>query len=278
MSVIEGVLFWVSIFLYFVTFILHLIDSVFRKEGAGRNAWNVFLAGFLLQTLTILWRWYISGRIPVMVSYEHYQIGSWFIAVAAIGGGLFYPRMRIVSMPVAAVILLMLGVGVGTPSDMAPMRPPFRSNWLFIHIGFAWFAWGCFVVATVLAVAYILKRPGKVEGRFLQKFPSREIMDELMMKLILFGFVCQGLMIAAGAIWAHQLWGRYWAWDPIETWSLVCWLVYGLVLHFRLMMGWKGVKIAVSVIFAILTAIVYFWGIGFLPESHTSLMLMNTVK
>lgn len=273
MSVTEGILLWSSVFIYFVSFMLSLIDAVFKKEAAGKRAWTVFLAGFLIQTATILWRWHLSGRVPVMVSYEHYQIGSWSIGLAAAVSGLAYPRMRIVSLPAAALIMIMLGVGVGTPSGMDPLRPPFRSNWLFIHIGFAWFAWGCFVVAAVLAAAYLMKSFKRNEGRLLQKFPSREIMDELMMKLILFGFVCQGLMIAAGAIWAHQLWGRYWAWDPIETWSLVCWLVYGLVVHFRLMMGWKGAKIAVMVILALITAIVYFWGIGFLPESHTTLML-----
>jgi ABC-type transport system involved in cytochrome c biogenesis permease subunit len=82
-------------------------------------------------------------------------------------------------------------------------------------------------------------------------------------------------MVAAGAVWAHQLWGRYWGWDPVETWSLVCWLVYGLVLHFRLMMGWKGVKMAIMVILSLSTAIIYFWGIGFIPESHTSMMMMD---
>ncbi len=273
MSPVEGILFWASMFVYFASFALHLTDAVFAKEKMGRLAWNVFLAGFVFQTLTIGWRWYVSGRIPVMVSYEHYQLGAWFIGLSTILGGLLYSKMRILSMASAAVMLFMLGVGVGTPSEMTPLRPPYKSNWLFIHIGFAWFAWGCFVVATAMAAVYIIKTYKKDEGRFLRKFPSPGVLDELMIRFIIFGFICQGLMIAAGAIWAHQLWGRYWGWDPIETWSLVCWLVYGLVLHFRLMMGWKGTKIAVLVIFSLFTAIVYFWGIGFLPESHTSLML-----
>ncbi len=273
MAVSEGFLFWSSLVVYFGGFVLFLIDAVFKKEKAGTFAWNLYIGGVLLQTATILWRWHLSGRIPVMVSYEHYQLGSWCIAVTALAVGLWYPRMRIVSLPAAAIVILMLGIGIDTPSGMDPMRPPFRSNWLFIHIGFAWFAWGCFVVATVLAVVFLLKRSGKNEGRLLAKFPSREILDELMMKLILFGFICQGLMIAAGAIWAHQLWGRYWGWDPIETWSLVCWLAYGLVLHLRLMMNWRGVIMAWMIIVALLTAIMYFWGIGFMPESHTTLML-----
>ncbi len=273
MSLTEGVLFWASLFLYFGAVIAHLVDAVFKRPGAAGAAWRLFLAGLLIQTTTILWRWYLSGRIPVMVSYEHYQLGAWCIGLSAAVCGMRYPRLRMLALPAAAAILFMLGIGVGTPSGMEPLRPPYKSNWLFIHIGFAWFAWGCFVVAAMLAVIYLIKRPGRPEGALAGRFPSREILDDVMMKLILFGFICQGLMIAAGAIWAHQLWGRYWAWDPIETWSLVCWLAYGLVLHFRLMMGWKGTSLAVMVIIALGTAIVYFWGIGLGAESHTSLML-----
>lgn len=275
MSKIEGLLLWPSMFGYTAVFILYLIVTVFKKDRLENKAWALFIVSFLFQTASIGWRWYISGRIPVMVSYEHYQLGSWFVALSTIIGGMFYSKMRITSMGSTLVVLLMLAVGMNTYSEMDPLRPPFRSNWIFIHIGFAWFAWGCFVVAAVLGVAYLFKGPGKEEGSIMRKFPSRKIMDELMVKMILFGFICQGLMVAAGAVWAHQLWGRYWGWDPVETWSLVCWLVYGLVLHFRLMMGWKGVKMAIMVILSLSTAIIYFWGIGFIPESHTSMMLMD---
>jgi cytochrome c-type biogenesis protein CcsB len=258
---------------YLAVIIMYLMVFIFKKDKLENRAWILFIASYLFQTASILYRWYVSGRVPVMVSYEHYQLGAWFIGLATLIGGIFYRQMRIATVGSAAAMLVMLGIGMNTYSAMEPMRPPFRSNWLFIHIGFAWFAWGCFVVATVLAIAYLFKRKGREEDRFVRKFPSREIMDELMMKFILFGFICQGLMIVAGAIWAHQLWGRYWGWDPIETWSLVCWLAYGLVLHMRLMMGWKGAKMAWMVIAALLTAIMYFWGIGFMPASHTTLML-----
>jgi cytochrome c-type biogenesis protein CcsB len=275
MSKIEGLLLWPAMFGYTAVFIMYLTVTVFKKDRFENRAWGIFIISFTFQTASIAWRWYVSGRIPVMVSYEHYQLGSWFVALSTILGGIFYRKMRIVSMGSTLVILLMLAVGMNTYSEMDPLRPPFRSNWIFIHIGFAWFAWGCFVVASVLGIAYLLKGPGKEEGRVMRKFPSREIMDDLMVKMILFGFICQGLMVAAGAVWAHQLWGRYWGWDPVETWSLVCWLVYGLVLHFRLMMGWKGAKMAIMVILSLSTAIIYFWGIGFVPESHTSMMMMD---
>lgn len=274
MSILEGLLLWPAVFGYLVVFLLYLALAVFNK-GKEKIPWRIFIAGFLFQTASIGWRWYVSGRAPVMVSYEHYQLGSWFIGLVMLGSGYLYRQMRIFAMGAAVVMLLMLGVGVGTESAMEPMRPPFRSNWLIIHIGFAWFAWGCFVVAAVLGVVYLLKRPNRTEGNFLARFPSREIMDDLMMKQVLFGFICQGLMIIAGAIWAHQLWGRYWGWDPIETWSLICWLVYGVALHLRLMMGWRGGRLAVLVIAALSTAAICFWGIGLGPQSHTSLMLLE---
>lgn len=275
MSRIEGFLLWPGMFGYAAVFIMYLMSAIFNKNHLEKRAWMLFVAGFVMQTASILWRWHESGRIPVMVSYEHYQLGSWFIGLAMVIGGLAWRQMRITALGAIPVMLIMLGVGMNTYSAMDPMRPPFRSNWLFIHIGFAWFAWGCFVVAAVLAGAYLMKKPGRAEGKLLARFPSREIMDELMVKQILFGFICQGLMIVAGAIWAHQLWGRYWGWDPIETWSLVCWLAYGLVLHFRLMMNWRGNKMAIMVLLALATAIMYFWGIGFMPESHTTLMMME---
>jgi cytochrome c-type biogenesis protein CcsB len=274
-TTIEGILLWASMFSYFFTFILYLTGAVFKKEKLTGLGWRLFILSFILQTLTILWRWYVSGRVPVMVSYEHYQLGTWFIAVATIISGILYNPSRIIASITTPAILIMLGIGIGTPSEMIPLAPPYKSNWLFIHIGFAWFAWGCFFVATGLAVVYLFKKENRQEGWFLAKFPSRNIIDELMVKLIIFGFICQGLMIIAGAIWAHQLWGRYWGWDPIETWSLICWLVYGVVLHLRLMMGWKGRKMAIIVILALTTAIVYFWGIGFGPQSHTKLMLFE---
>jgi len=145
---------------------MYLMVAVFRKERFANKAWLLFIMGFLLQTTSIIYRWHVSGRAPVMVSYEHYQVGSWFIGLATILGGYFYRQLRIASIGSAAVMLIMLGVGMNTYSEMDPMRPPFRSNWLFIHIGFAWFVWGCFVVASVLAIAYLFRERGRDMGRF----------------------------------------------------------------------------------------------------------------
>jgi ABC-type transport system involved in cytochrome c biogenesis permease subunit len=73
-------------------------------------------------------------------------------------------------------------------------------------------------------------------------------------------------MIAAGSIWAKNLWGSYWSWDPVETWSLLSWLVYGVALHLRVTMGWRGRKLAWLLVFAIIGVLVSFWGVNLIME------------
>jgi ABC-type transport system involved in cytochrome c biogenesis permease subunit len=104
MSKIEGLLLWPAMFGYTAVFIMYLIVTVFKKDRFENRAWGVFIISFIFQTASIAWRWYVSGRIPVMVSYEHYQLGSWFVALSTILGGIFYRKMRIVSMGSTLVI------------------------------------------------------------------------------------------------------------------------------------------------------------------------------
>ena len=87
-------------------------------------------------------------------------------------------------------------------------------------------------------------------------------LDEIMIRSTAFGFATEAIMIAAGAIWAKNLWGSYWSWDPVETWSLLTWVTYGLVLHLRTTLGWRGRRLAWVSVFAVVTVIVTAWGVN----------------
>jgi len=100
----------------------------------------------------------------------------------------------------------------------------------------------------------------------LAKLPPLEMLDDMMFRYVVFGFITDAVMIATGAIWAKDLWGNYWSWDPVETWSLVSWLLYGLVIHLRVSLGWKGSKLAWLAIVAIIGVLVSFWGVNFIVE------------
>ena len=154
-----------------------------------------------------------------------------------------------------------------------PLTPNFKSWWLWVHVVFAWFAYGSFAVSSGLGVVYILKNRAKdVETRLWGLFPEVDLLDDIILRFVSFGFIAQTMMLISGSIWANSLWGSYWSWDPLETWSLVTWLTYGVIIHFRLTLGWKGNRIAWLVIAALLTEIITFYGIGLITTVHTPLL------
>jgi len=168
-----------------------------------------------------------------------------------------------------------LGRGMMGGAALMPLAPPFQSNWLWVHVGFAWLAFGAFTMASAVGVVYLLKDREGLNQRakdFYEKFPPLEILNDLGLRLIAFGFVADTVMITTGAIWAGKLWGRYWSWDPVETWSLITWLIYGTNLHLRLTYGWKGRKAAWLAIISIAGVIILFFGLGFISKLHTRLL------
>jgi ABC-type transport system involved in cytochrome c biogenesis permease subunit len=77
-----------------------------------------------------------------------------------------------------------------------------------------------------------------------ERLPAAERLDLYAHQFLLMAFLFLGVMIVAGSLWAHQSWGRYWAWDPIETSALGTWIAYGVILHFRVLHGWSGRRMA----------------------------------
>ena len=116
-------------------------------------------------------------------------------------------------------------------------RVLFVSNWL---------------VATLIAIPICLgfyaivflvrNLPAESKAKLLDRFPNPEILDELGYQLILLGFLFLSAGIITGAVWAHSAWGRYWGWDPKETWALITWFIYAGLLHGRVTAGWRGRK------------------------------------
>jgi ABC-type transport system involved in cytochrome c biogenesis permease subunit len=106
-----------------------------------------------------------------------------------------------------------------------------------------------------------------------EKFPSLDRLDELIFRYVIFGFITDTIMIGAGAIWAKDLWGSYWSWDPVETWSLVSWLIYGITIHLRVTFGWRESRLAWLAIIALSSVIISFFGVTFVVSS--SLHMFN---
>jgi cytochrome c-type biogenesis protein CcsB len=97
-----------------------------------------------------------------------------------------------------------------------------------------------------------------------------KVLDDLNYQSLKFGFPLLTLGIITGAVWANYAWGRYWDWDPKETWSLITWLLYAALLHQRLTVGWRGRKAAIMAIAGFLAALFTFLGVNLLLSGlHT---------
>ena len=127
--------------------------------------------------------------------------------------------------------------------------PALQSYWLDIHVTAMTLATGIFFVAAVLGVVYLaVDRYNRrvAAGRaqpghgIVRRLPGIEQLDRLTYRTVVFGFPVWTFGVIAGAIWADQAWGRYWGWDPVETWAFITWVLYAAFLHARATAGWRG--------------------------------------
>ena len=136
--------------------------------------------------------------------------------------------------------------------------------------------WGLALIVAVplclvfIAAVYLVHRmPGESKAKLLDRFPETRVLDELGYQLILLGFLFLSVGIITGAVWANSAWGRYWGWDPKETWSLITWFVYATLLHARLTRGWHGRRIAYLSMVGFAAVIFTYFGVNLLPGLHS---------
>lgn len=260
-----GALFWATLVIYALAVAGQIFGRVFGRARLVTWALGVVAVGFVLHTAVVAWRWVESGHVPTIGNFENALVGGWFIVAMTLWAGWRerYPLLAAGALPFA---LLILGVGAMSDTEARPLVAALQSFWLYIHIFFAWLAYGAYTVACGAGILYLVRTR---KGAAPPDATERERLgglDELMLRAVVFGFITDTIMIAAGSIWAKNLWGAYWSWDPVETWSLLSWLVYGLALHLRITLGWHGRRFAWVVVVAIIGVLVSFWGVNLVME------------
>ena len=259
-----AVLFWTTAVLYALVVAMQLFGQVFNRERWIELAQYGVIAGFALHSVLVAWRWIATGHVPTIGNFENALVGSWFIAGMTLWAS-WKQRFPLLAAGALPFALLILGGGVLSDTSAQPMVASLQSFWLYIHIFFAWLAYGAYTVACGAGINYLMK--SRKDSPAEQDVLGR--IDELMFRATVFGFITDSVMIAAGSIWAKDLWGSYWSWDPVETWSLLSWLVYGVALHLRITRGWRGRKLAWLLIFAIIGVLISFWGVNIVMEGSS---------
>ncbi|MDH5523947.1 MAG: cytochrome c biogenesis protein CcsA [Desulfobulbaceae bacterium] len=251
--IVEAVCHWVAVSFYLMAtafFTKFLVNSNHKNLTSG---WWLSLIGMIPHTLSLGIRWYAVGHGPYLQQAESLS----FLAYGAIGMFLAFshkaPKLKsigVILMP-CALLLLALRFFSAPGNEMPPAT--FTGIWFIIHTISIVPAMGAFVIALGASVLYLLPKRG---GGFSVKLPAPEVLDAYNHQFAGLAFICWGIMIIAGAIWAEQSWGRYWGWDAIETWSLITWIFLGLLLHLRRFFDWQGKNAAWAMIFCFMVSVV----------------------
>lgn len=270
MAPAEAILFWGAVALYALATGGIVYALVFRNESF--IGWMISLAtvGFVAQGGAIAVRYLAQGHLPWAGDYENALFGGWFIVGATLLVAWRHRALQVIAVGTLPLTFLLMGYGAMRNPVLTPLEASLRSNWLAVHVFFAWLAFGAYALAMSGGIVWLLKRraSGRPAGNPVYgRFPSLDRLDELVFRWIVFGFVTDAVMIVSGAIWARDLWGSYWAWDPVETWSLVTWFVYGLAIHLRVTRGWRGARFAWLAIFAIAGMVITFFGVTFVVDT-----------
>ncbi|MCL4534143.1 MAG: cytochrome c biogenesis protein CcsA [Bacteroidetes bacterium] len=264
---------WVAVAMYAASTVLFVASNVFRLHARWANL-AVSLATFGLgpHGLSIILRWVEVGHGPYISFYEVASSDTWLAVALYVVSAHRYPALRPSGMVILPISFLLIGAAVFAPREGRELLPVLRSYWLVLHVTFAKLAYGPYLIGLGAAVLYLRKRNREVPAGGARWRDDPAVLDELSYRFVAFGFFMHVLMIIAGAIWAKQAWGSYWSWDPIETWSLVSWLCFAVVLHLRAVHGWQGSRAAYSTVGAVAVVIFAFFAVPFLGGSHQILL------
>lgn len=208
-----------------------------KKTNAWEKSISVLLSAgvllcFLLHTYSLGIRWYISGYAPWSNSYETMVCLAW----ASVLGGFLFAKRSFMAFALATlfggVVLFVSSLNWMDP-QITPLVPVLKSPWLMFHVAALIAAYGflgisCMIGTTnLIASAFVTKQNRNV---LFPRITQLSIINEMS---LLIGLALMTIGIFLGAIWANESWGRYWSWDPKETWALITTIVYAAVLHLR---------------------------------------------
>ena len=273
MSPLESNLFKVFFGLYLASAFCYVLHAAFRTGWAARTAsWLAFL-GLLAHTGALLARSLWAGRVPYVTFYEFLIAFAWAMVAVYLVMQTRFSRedgdARLLGALVMPVALALVGYAAMRlpPHMQSPekLMPVLKSYWLIFHIFTGVLGYAGAGVAFAAACAYLIKRAlqgGKIA--LIERLPSLESLGDIEYRSVAFLFPFLTLMNITGAVWAYVAWGRYWGWDPKETWALITWLVYVFYMHARMRPAWQGKRASYVAIVGFVTVLFTFAGVSFL--------------
>lgn len=268
MNNLETILFWSTALLLGGGLFLALLWLFFGRNRVLKTAELLVLAASLTLTGLGVERWLLTGHPPFVSLFESMISSIWFLLVIYQVVRLRAPTSRVILAPVAGLSLMLLGWSSSLPQEASPLSAALQNVWLFIHASFATAGAATFLAGAAYALIFLLgeerfnRRASSVKG-----LPRFDDLVGTMTTFLLFGLVLWGVMIVSGSIWAHVAWGRYWGWDPVEVWSLISWLLFGLLFHARRSLRLSSRVFCILTLVAAGTVAFSLWGIQYVYQT-----------
>jgi len=264
-------------FVYGLSMAFYIALWVFNRPAAGRLATWSAIAATAGNALGIALRWIESyqmgiGRAPLSNLYESLVFFGMTIALLylVIERRIANRYIGAFVMPLAFLALAYASLSPNISDRIQPLIPALKSNWLIVHVVTCFVGYAAFAVAFGTSILYLVKvRDPRRQNGLAGLFPGPQMLELLTQQMVMFGFLFLSIGIITGAVWANSAWGRYWGWDPKETWSLVTWFVYATMLHVRLMRGWEGRRVAYLSIVGFGAVLFTYFGVNLLPGLHS---------
>lgn len=245
-------------------------------QRCARVGISLTFLGWLLLAGAVAARGVSAGRPPWGNMYEFSLAGALAVLTVWLFLVLRGSDVRFLGLPITLAVLLTLGVAVVVLyTEAAQLVPALKSYWLWIHVTAAILSSGIFTVGASATVLYLLTerrerrqlegvhggRLGFLDG-FAARLPSSSVLDRAAYRSFAFAFPLWFFAIVAGAIWAAGAWGRYWGWDPKETWSFITLVIFAAYLHARATPGWRGRPAAVIALFGYAAFLFNYFGVN----------------
>ncbi|MFJ9946901.1 c-type cytochrome biogenesis protein CcsB [Kitasatospora sp. NPDC091207] len=255
-----------------------------RADLAGRIAVSLTVLGALLHVGGVITRGLSVSRWPWGNMYEFSCAFALAMTVAYLGLLASKKPVRWLGLPVTLAVVLTLGIATQVLyTESEQLVPALHSYWLAIHVSTAIVCGGAFYAAFIATLLYLGKDsfdkrtaaglttgPLGTSASVWQRLPAASTLDKLSYRINALVFPLWTFTIIAGAIWAEAAWGKYWEWDPKETWSFITWVAYACYLHARATAGWKGRKAAYLALAAFACWLFNYYGVNiFVTGKHS---------
>ncbi|MFP4158981.1 MAG: c-type cytochrome biogenesis protein CcsB [Desulfobacterales bacterium] len=241
-----------------------------QRRIYNRGAYALVLAGFLIHSVLLGIDYADKGSLPVHNLHQNLWFAGWVLA------GVFLalrPRIRlnILGVFAAPLITLITAAAFFVPDTPMQTQSELSGVWLTVHVLVIFIGEACLALACGTGILYLIQERNikdKKHRFFFRRLPSLELLDSTGYTFVAVGFTALTAGLITGFIYAHQVWGHFWTWDPKEVWSGVTWLIYAALLHERIVAGWRGRRAAILAIIGFCAMLFTFLGVNFLLEGH----------